>query len=122
MPSCQLQYRQLFTLSILAELVRQEPKYEMPYTVEFLKAMFEIDVQEVAYEARAKLLALLGVLYCSLSRQSSLVREIKISKMLKEGLLSNYAFIEETFTAKLFNQCIVQMQTKRVSNFSLAEI
>jgi len=94
----------------------------MPYTADFLKAVFEIDVQEVSYEARAKLLALLGVLYCSISRQGSLVRELKIAGMLKEAVLGNYAMIEEKFTAKLFNQCIVGMQTKRVTNFTLAEI
>jgi len=122
MSSAELQYRQLFTLSILAEIVRQEPNYQMPYTADFLKAVFEIDVQEVSYEARAKLLALLGVLYCSISRQGSLVRELKIAGMLKEAVLGNYAMIEEKFTAKLFNQCIVGMQTKRVTNFTLAEI
>lgn len=120
--SCDTQYRQLFTLSILAEIVRQEPKSEIAYTADFLKSLFEIDVQEVPYEARAKLLALLGVLYCSLSRQGALVRELKISPMLKEAVLSNYALIEETFTAKLFNQSIVQMQSKRVAIFTMAEI
>jgi hypothetical protein len=120
--SAELQYRQLFTLSILAEIVRQEPKHEMPYTSDFLKAVFEIEVQQVPYEARTKLLALLGVLYCSLSRQGALVRELKMAGMLKQAVLENYSLVEEKFTAKLFNQCIVQMQTRRVSVFTMAEI
>ena len=94
----------------------------MPYTSDFLKAVFEIEVQQVPYEARTKLLALLGVLYCSLSRQGALVRELKMAGMLKQAVLENYSLVEEKFTAKLFNQCIVQMQTRRVSVFTMAEI
>ena len=45
LPSPQLQYRQLFTLSILAEIVRQESKCELPFTADFLRELFELEVE-----------------------------------------------------------------------------
>ena len=41
---------------------------------------------------------------------------------LKEAVLENYSLIEENFTAKLFNQCIIQLQTRKLAKFSLLEI
>ena len=86
-PSPQIQYRQLFTLSILAELIRQEPKYQMPFTRDFSRELFEIEVEGVGYEMRAKLMTLLGVLYNNFSRQSTLLRELKMATLLKEAVL-----------------------------------
>ena len=122
LPSPQMQYRQLFTLSILAEIIRQEPKYQLPFTLEFSRELFEIDAEGVSYEVRIKLMTLLGVLYNNFSRQSTRLRELKMANLLKEAVLENYPLITEKFTAKLFNQCIVQLQTKRLAKFSMAEI
>ena len=73
-------------------------------------------------EQRKQLLAILGVLYSNFSRQSGLIRELKVEKAFKEAILSNYPLIEETFSFKLFNQCIVQLQTKKLVQFTLNEL
>ena len=94
----------------------------MPFSHDFLKELFEIQVDEVEYEVRGKLLTLIGVLYSNLGKQSTLLRERKMGHRLKEAVLENYSFIEDKFTAKLFNQCIIQLQTRKLAKFSLLEI
>ena len=49
--------------------------------------LFEIDIQGIDYEARGKLLTLLGVLYGNLGKQSALLRELKMASTLKESIL-----------------------------------
>lgn len=39
-----LKYRSLFVLSVLAEFVRQEAKFLVPFSREFLQKVFEIEV------------------------------------------------------------------------------
>ena len=87
LPSPQLEYRKLFTLSIIAEVIRQEPKCEIPFTREFLMELFEIEVESINYGDRSRLLALLAVLYGNLSRQSKLLKELKMTERLKETIL-----------------------------------
>lgn len=94
----------------------------MPFSRHFLLNLLETDCEKLQGEERAKLLAILGVLLSNLGRQGQLVQELKMAKLLKEALLSNYGLIEELYTLKLFNQCIVQLQTKRVAVFTLCEL
>lgn len=68
------------------------------------------------------MLAILAVLISNLSRQSKLIAHLKIEKLLKEALLQNYTFITEVYTVKLFNQCIMRLQTKKVVSFTLCEL
>ena len=56
--------------------------------------LFEMEVESIDYEGRGKLLTLLGVLYGNLSRQSKLLRELKLTERLKEAILENYSLIE----------------------------
>lgn len=41
---------------------------------------------------------------------------------LKEAILSNYSLVSDVFTAKLLNQCIVQLQTRKLVVFTVNEI
>jgi hypothetical protein len=42
---------------------------------------------------RNQLLAILGAIFGNLSRQSKLIKELKIGKLLKEAILTNYGNI-----------------------------
>ena len=85
--SIETRYRQFFTLSILAEIVRQEPQVELGFTIEFLRELFEIELESMTYDAKNRLLAIIGVLYSSMSRQPKLMKELKMGERLKEKLL-----------------------------------
>ena len=76
----------------------------------------------MTYDSRNKILAIIGVLYNNLSRQSALLRELKMGPRLKEKLLEGYISIEEGYTFKLFNQSIVHLQTKKLAKFSHQEL
>lgn len=65
----------------------------MPFSREFLMELFEIEAEEISLEARPRVLAILGVLFANLCRQSSLVRGLKIGKSIKEAILANYSYI-----------------------------
>lgn len=71
---------------------------------------------------RNQLLAILGAIFGNLSKQSKLIKELKIGKSFKEAILTNYGFIDESLTFKLFNQAILQLQIKRVVIFTLCEL
>ena len=47
----------------------------------------KIEVESINYGDRSRLLALLAVLYGNLSRQSKLLRELKMTERLKETIL-----------------------------------
>ena len=98
----------MFTLSILAELIRQSPQIKLTYKSEFLKSLFEIDLEEIDYASRNRLLLILAVFYNNLSQQSAQLRELKMQERLKLSLLLNYAYLEDAFTTKLFNQSMMQ--------------
>lgn len=40
-----LKYRSLFVLSVLAEFIRQEAKFLVPFSREFLQKVFEIEIE-----------------------------------------------------------------------------
>ena len=94
----------------------------MPFSVSFTKELLEIEVEEVGSQVRGRLLAIVGVLYSNLSRQPLLLKELRAGKLLKEAILSNYCFIEEPFTGRLFNQTILRLQSQQLAMFTLAEL
>lgn len=122
-PSQDLKYRMLFVLSILAEFSRQQPNYLIPFDRKFLQKVFEIEYEAFCtQEERTKLLAILGVICSNLTKQSKLIRELKIQSQLKQALLQNYGLIEELYTLKHFNQCIMLLQVKKLVIFTLCEL
>lgn len=106
----------LYVLSIIAELIRENPKFYFPFTRKFLLTVFRIDYELLQGSARCKdILAILGVIYENFSRQGRLVNKYSMTDILKRALLENYSLIEELFTLKVFNRAICNLATKGVS-------
>jgi hypothetical protein len=54
----------LYALSIIAELIRENPKFYFPFTRKFLLTVFRIDYDLLQKSARRKdILAILSVVY-----------------------------------------------------------
>lgn len=85
----------LYVLSIIAELIRENPKFYFPFTRKFLMTMFRIDNELLIKSPKRKdILAILAVIYENLSRQGRLVNKYNITNDLKKALLNNYELIE----------------------------
>lgn len=70
-----LKYRTLFVLSVLAEFIRQEAKFLVPFSREFLQKVFEIEIDSFSLSSeRNQVLAIVGAIYNNLSKQSSLIK------------------------------------------------
>jgi hypothetical protein len=111
----------LDVLSIIAELIRDNPKFYFPFTRKFLLTVFRIDYELLEHNARKKdILAILAVIYENFSRQGRLVNKYTMVDTLKTSLLENYSLIEELFTLKVFNRAICNLAAKGVA-FSTQE-
>jgi hypothetical protein len=103
----------LYVLSIIAELIRENPKFYFPFTRKFLVTVFRIDYELLEKSSRCKdILAILSVIYENFSRQGRLVNKYSMISTLKTSLLENYSLIEELFTMKMFNRAICNLATK----------
>jgi hypothetical protein len=103
----------LYVLSIIAELIRENPKFYFPFTRKFLVTVFRIDYELLQKSSRRRdILAILSVIYENFSRQGRLVNKYSMIDTLKTSLLENYSLIEELFTLKVFNRAICNLATK----------
>jgi hypothetical protein len=85
----------LYVLSVIAELIRENPKFYFPFTRKFLSTVFRIDYELLEQSPRRKdILAILSVIYENLSRQGRLVNKYAMMPNLKTSLLENYSLIE----------------------------
>jgi len=85
----------LYVLSLIAELIRENPKFYFPFTRKFLLTVFRIDYELLEKSSRKKdILAILSVIYENFSRQGRLVNKYNMTDMLKRSLLENYYLIE----------------------------
>ena len=85
----------LYVLSVIAELIRENPKFYFPFTRKFLVTVFRIDYELLEKSTRRKdILAILSVIYENFSRQGRLVNKYKMLPTLKTALLENYTLIE----------------------------
>lgn len=111
----------LYVLSMIAELIRQNPKFYFPFTRKFLMTVFRIDNELLIKSPKRKdILAILAVIYENLSRQGGLVHKYNITNDLKRALMQNYQLIEELFTLKVFNKSIANLVSKGV-NLTIAD-
>lgn len=111
----------LYVLSLIAELIRENPKFYFPFTRKFLLTVFRIDYDLLEHSTRRKdILAILAVIYENFSRQGRLVNKYSMTSTLKTSLLENYSLIEELFTLKVFNRAICNLASKGVT-FSTQE-
>lgn len=103
----------LYVLSVIAELIRENPKFYFPFTRKFLLTVFRIDYDLLQKSNRRKdILAIVAVIYENFSRQGRLVNKYNMIATLKTSLLENYSLIEELFTLKVFNRAICNLATK----------
>ena len=85
----------LYVLSLIAELIRENPKFYFPFTRKFLQTVFRIDYELLQNSNRRKdILAILAVVYENFSRQGRLVNKYSMTGSLKASLLENYSLIE----------------------------
>jgi hypothetical protein len=85
----------LYVLSIIAELIRENPKFYFPFTRKFLMTVFRIDYELLEKSTkRHDILAILSVIYENFSRQGRLVNKYGMISSLKTSLLENYSLIE----------------------------
>jgi hypothetical protein len=103
----------LYVLSLIAELIRDNPKFYFPFTRKFLSTIFRIDYELLQNSPRRNdILAILSVVYENFSRQGRLVNKYNMIATLKTSLLENYSLIEELFTLKVFNRAICNLASK----------
>lgn len=85
----------IYTLSVLAELIRANPKVYFPFTRKFLNNLFLIDENcLILSQHRRDILAILGVLYENLSRQIKLIEKYEMVNTLKNAVLTSYCLID----------------------------
>jgi hypothetical protein len=78
----------LYVLSVIAELIRENPKFYFPFTRKFLSTVFRIDYELLEKSPRRKdILAILSVIYENFSRQGRLVNKYAMISNLKTSLL-----------------------------------
>lgn len=105
----------LSSLSVIAELIRENQKSFFPFTMKFLKNLFLIDENcLIASPHRKNILAILGVIYENLSRQVKLVQKYELMDAFKSSLLGVYGLIDQLFTLKTFNKSIFNLVNKGV--------
>ena len=112
----------IFVLSLIAELLKENPKFYYPFTRKFLTTVFTIDAELLANSPfKNNIMAILGVIYENFSRQPKLIRKYSMEENLKSSLLRSYYLIEEIFTMKIFNKTISNLVNKKIY-FSVAEL
>lgn len=105
----------IYLLSLIAELIRENPKFYFPFTRKFLLTVFRIDYEMLQHSQLKKdILAILSVVYENFSRQRRLVVKYKLAAQLKTSLLENFSLIEEIFTLKIFNKAICNLTAQGV--------
>ena len=105
----------IFVLSMIAELLKENPKFYYPFTRKFLTTVFTIDAELLAHSPfKNSIMAILGVIYENFSRQPKLIRKYSMENILKSSLLGSYYLIEEIFTMKTFNKTIVNLVNKKI--------
>lgn len=110
------QKRMLFVLSVIAELLRYNPKFYYPFTRKFLLTMFSIDAKLLASSPmKNQILAILAVIFENLSRQTKLVRKYDLENYLKQAVLESYSLIEELFTLKIMDKTIANLVSKGIA-------
>jgi hypothetical protein len=78
----------LYVLSIIAEIIRENPKFYFPFTRKFLMTVFRIDYELLQNSTRRNdILAILSVIYENFSRQGRLVNKYNMTNTLKTSLL-----------------------------------
>jgi len=78
----------LYVLSLIAELIRENPKFYFPFTRKFLLTVFRIDYELLEKSSRRRdILAILSVIYENFSRQGRLVNKYDMTNTLKTSLL-----------------------------------
>ena len=113
--SFQTEMRMFSSLSILAELIKLNPKVYFPFTRKFLNNLFLIDENCLLMSPyKQKILAILGVLFENLSRQIGLLAKYELKETLKKATLQLYCLIDEVFTLKVFNRVILNLVEKGV--------
>ena len=71
----------LFILSLIAEMIKESPKFYFPFTRKFLLNVFQIDNEQLEFAShRSQILAILAVIYHNLSLQGRLVNKLGVSK------------------------------------------
>lgn len=111
----------LFVLSVIAELLRNNPKFYYPFTRKFLLTVFSMDAELLEKSPmRNQILAIVAVIYENLSRQPKLISKYSLETSLKQVVLGNYRLILEVSTLKTMNKTISNLTAKGIT-FSLAD-
>lgn len=83
---------------------------KFPFTRRFLQSVFLIDEELLESSPyRKQILAVLGVIYESTSRQAKLLKKLELVREFKAAVLSNYHIVEEGFSARLFNKSLYNL-------------
>lgn len=71
--------RMLFVLSIIAQFIKEEPKFYFPFTRKFLLNVFSIDNGLLENcSQKDSILAILAVIYNNLSNQGRLLKKLNV--------------------------------------------
>ena len=107
--------RMLFVLSIIAQFIKEQPKFYFPFTRKFLLNVFSIDNGLLENcSQKDSILAILAVIYSNLSNQGRLMKKLNVENELKNALLFNFSLIGEIFSLKLFNRAILNLAGKGI--------
>ncbi len=107
--------KMLFILSLIAELLKQNPKLYFPFTRRFMLRVFTIDDDLLeGSPQKNQILAILGVIYDNIAKQGRLIHKLKIDKELKRAVLGNYHLISDIYSLKLMNRVILEMAARGI--------
>lgn len=106
---------------MIAELLKENPKFYYPFTRKFLLTVFSIDCDLLRESPRKNdILPILGIIYENLSRQIKLLQKYGMELQLKFAVLEKYELISEIYTMKIFNKIITNL-TNRGIEFKVAD-
>ena len=78
----------IFVLSVIGELLKENPKFYYPFTRKFLITVFSIDAELLQSSAyKNNILAILSVIYENFSRQPKLIKKYGMEERLKYSVL-----------------------------------
>lgn len=81
-------------LSVIAELIKEAPQLQISMKKNFLQSLLLIDGELLGVSPmRKNILAVLGVLYECISKQSKALKKFELLKQFKNAILSNYSLI-----------------------------
>lgn len=113
--------RMVFVLSVIAQLLRNNPKFYYPFTRKFLLTVFSIDAELLEHSPiRDQILAVVAVIYENLARQPKLITKYSLQTSLKEVVLGNYRLVQEVSTLKIMNKAVSHLANKGIT-ISLAD-